>query len=336
MSDHDTGYAVLDPGAIDSPEAEFALHVLVGLSERPKRLSSRFFYDDRGSELFAAITDQPEYYLTAAEQEILEAHRARITGMVADAAFDLVDLGAGDGRKTFTVIEHLVTSRADFRYVPIDISAGAMKTVVSRTRARFPEVEVAGLVSEYFRGIRWLSQEHARRSLVLFLGSNIGNFGRGQAREFLRRLWNALRPNDYVLIGFDLKKDIDTLLLAYNDPAGKTAAFNLNLLARINAQLGANFKLDAFQHYSTYNVLNGAMESYLVSREAQTVWIEQLQRTFAFQPFEAIHTEYSYKYLLEDIEGLAAETGFAVEATFFDDERRFCDALWRVEKSNRA
>lgn len=329
------GFTILDPGAVDSPESEFALHVLVGLSERPKRLSSRFFYDDTGSELFAAITDQPDYYLTAAEQEVLEANRARITGMVADASFNLVDLGAGDGRKTFTVIEHLVTSQADFRYVPIDISDGAMRTVVSRTRQRFPKVEVAGLVSEYFRGIRWLGSETDRRNLVLFLGSNIGNFSRGQAREFLRRLWNALQPDDYVLIGFDLKKDIDTLLQAYNDRGGKTAAFNLNLLARINAELGANFDLGKFQHYSTYNVLNGAMESYLVSREAQTVWVEQLQREFTFKPFEAIHTEYSYKYLLEDIEGLAQDTGFEIEGTFFDGQRRFCDALWRVNKTRR-
>jgi L-histidine Nalpha-methyltransferase len=340
MSEHPTsastdGYEVLQGGAADTPEDEFALHVLVGLGEEPKRLSSRYFYDDHGSELFAAITDQEDYYLTSAEQEILEANRARITGMVADHPFNLVDLGAGDGRKTFTVIEHLASSQADFRYVPIDISEGAMKGLVKKTRARFPDISVGGLVSEYFSGIRWLGQETGRRNLVLFLGSNIGNFSRGQAREFLRRLWNALQEDDYVLVGFDMKKDIDTLLRAYNDRAGKTRDFNLNLLARINQQLGANFDLNKFQHFSTYNVMSGAMESFLVSREHQKVWVAELEREFSFKPYEPIHTEYSCKYLMEDITGLAGDTGFEVDATFFDAQQRFCDALWRVKKTAR-
>ena len=327
------GYTVLEAGAIEQPESEFALHVLVGLSERPKRLSSRYFYDDEGSRLFAAITDEPDYYLTAAEQEILDANRARITGAVADHPFNLIDLGAGDGRKTFTVIEHLVASGADFRYVPIDISEGALQGLVAKTRQRFPGVEVAGLVSEYFSGISWLGATTQRRNLVLLLGSNIGNFSRTQAREFLRRLWNALDNDDYVLIGFDLKKDIDTLLSAYNDSGGKTRQFNLNMLARINRELGANFDLEAFQHFSTYNVLNGAMEAFLVSRKRQKVWVEALEREFVFKPYEAIHTEYSYKYLRDDVDGLAADTGFEVEKLFYDAQERFCDALWRVRKS---
>jgi dimethylhistidine N-methyltransferase len=327
------GYTVLQPGSLETTQPQLAIDVLVGLSEDPKRIPSRYFYDDRGSELFAEITDTPEYYLTAAEQEILEAHRARITGMVADEPFNLIDLGAGDGRKTFTLIEHLSQSNAAFRYVPIDISEGSMRGLVDTARQRFPDVELGGLVSEYFNGIRWLREQTKRRNLVLFLGSNIGNFSRGQAREFLRRLWNALSADDYLLIGFDLKKDIDTLLLAYNDRAGKTAAFNLNLLTRINEVLGADFDLRSFQHYSTYNVTSGAMESFLVSLEQQTVWVAELERSFEFKPFEALHTEYSYKYLEEDVHGLAADTGFQVEGVFFDAQRRFCDGLWRVKKT---
>jgi len=326
------GYTVLEPGFDADPNHDFAVDVLVGLSEEPKRLSSRYFYDAAGSRLFAEITDQADYYPTAAEDEILRANRARICGAVADHPFDLVDLGAGDGRKTMTILEHLAGSGADFRYVPIDISESAVAGLVETTRTRFPGAPVAGLVSEYTRGIRWLGRGSGRRKLVLFLGSNIGNFSQAESRQFLRRLWNALAPGDCVLAGFDLKKDIDTLLRAYNDSAGKTRAFNLNLLARINRELGGRFDLARFDHYATFNVLNGAMESFLISLERQTVLIEALRREFHFRPFEPIHTEFSYKYLDDDIEGLAQITGFAVEGLFWDAERRFCDALWRVDK----
>jgi L-histidine N-alpha-methyltransferase len=329
-------WKVLDPAMaaqLRENDREFALDVLEGLSERPRRLSSRWFYDERGSELFARIMDVPQYYPTDCEREILEERAAEIIEPLVDQPFHLVDLGAGDGRKTVLLLEHLQQAGADVTYVPIDISEQAMADVVGRIGEALPDMSVSGIVSEYTDGLRWLQARDDRRpALVLFLGSNIGNFNKSQARAFLRRLWTALQDGDHVLIGFDLKKDIDLLLSAYNDPQGVTAAFNLNLLHRINRELGGNFDVSRFRHYGTYNVFSGAMESYLVSLVAQTVTIEAIGQTFEFQEWEPIHTEYSYKYLESDIISLAESTGFSIRARFHDRRRWFTDSLWRVDK----
>lgn len=327
------GYRVLESSLLEPEQlahAQFADEVLVGLSERPKRLSSRFIYDAEGSRLFQAITELEEYYPTRCEAEILTEHGDVILGCGGKRPLNLVDLGAGDGRKTAILLERAQALGIDARYVPIDISEAAMEDLVERMGRRFPGLPIAGLVSEYDEGVRWLQQEDARHNVVLFLGSNIGNFDRAAARAFLRRLWRALAPDDHVLIGFDLKKDIDALLAAYNDREGVTASFNLNLLRRINTELGADFDVDRFRHYSTYDVFSGAMESYLVSLDRQTVRLGELGDTVEFTPWEPIHTEYSYKYLESDVDRLRDHGGFADDGRFFDARRWFCDALWRV------
>ncbi|RMG17864.1 MAG: L-histidine N(alpha)-methyltransferase [Deltaproteobacteria bacterium] len=330
-------YRVLTAAELEAvgaePLRELAIDVLVGLSSRPKRLSSRWIYDDAGSRLFQQICDLEVYYPTRCEFEILEAQKDEILRRLGETPFNLVDLGAGDGRKTRVLVEHFLAAGARFRYVPIDISEGAMRELTALVQKEYPGCEVAGLVTDYFSGIAYLAhQAPARRNLVLFLGSNIGNFTRPEARALLLRLWNAARPGDLVLVGFDLKKDIDVLLDAYNDPQGVTARFNKNLLARINRELGGHFELDRFRHYATYDVFSGAMESYLVSLEAQRVAVDALRTTFDFAPFEPIHTEYSYKYLVSDADALAQATGFRIEARFFDAKGYFMDALWSVEK----
>jgi len=332
------GYQVLGPQIVrelHDPVRDFAYDVLVGLSERPKRLPSKYFYDDAGSRYFQRIMALPEYYLTDCEAEILTKHASDLVApLAARGPFNLVDLGAGDGKKTLIVLEHLRALGADFTFVPIDISEGAMRQLVRTIRQRMPDLRVEGLVSEYADGVHYLGREHGdRHNLVLFLGSNIGNFSMVQARAFLRRLWSVLRDGDYAMIGFDLKKDIEVLLAAYNDEDGVTAAFNLNLLRRMNRELGASFDLDAFRHYGTYNVFSGAMESYLVSLEPQVVRIEALEQSFAFDAWEPVHTEYSYKYLRTDVDTLARDTGFAIESRFEDERRFFVDALWRVVKA---
>lgn len=330
-----SGYRVLSPADLAGGRRvrDFALEVLVGLSETPKRLPSRYLYDDAGSELFRRITDLPEYYPTRSEHQILERHKADILALTSGEPLNLVDLGAGDGRKTRVLLEHFTKAGKDFRYVPIDISEGAMRTLVDSVRQHTPEVDIDGLVSEYFEGITWLGDATPdRQNLVLFLGSNIGNFSKAQSRAMLLRLWEAAKDGDLVLIGFDLKKDIEVLLDAYNDPAGVTAAFNKNLLRRVNEELGGAFDLGRFRHFSTYNVFSGAMESYLVSLEAQSVRIDALHASFSFESWEPIHTEYSYKYLLSDVEALAAHAGFVIEASFFDEKRWFLDSVWRVSK----
>jgi len=337
--ERERGYRVLgekELARLTDPTQEFAYDVLSGLSERPKRLPSRYFYDDEGSVLFQRIMELDSYYPTRCEREILTRYRPQILERLGDRPLNVIDLGAGDGAKTILLLEHLAQHKVDYRYVPIDISEGAMQEVVSAARAALPGIEVAGIVAEYIDGARWLAAEsEERQNLVLFLGSNIGNFELSRARAFLRRLWAALREGDLTLIGFDLKKDIEALLHAYNDPEGITAKFNLNLLSRINRQLGGRFDLSRFRHFGTYNVFSGAMESYLVSLARQTVYIETLEHGFTFEPWEPVHTEYSYKYLPQDIDALAEATGFVIDASFHDDQRWFVDSLWRVDKTPR-
>ena len=244
--------------------------------------------------------------------------------------YDYTSFGAGDGTKTFLLLDALRRAGVTTRYVPVDISEGAMASLHAKVEAKLPDQAVHGLVGDYVGALRHLSTVDDRHRLVLFLGSNIGNFDKPRARAFLRRLWTGLRPGDHALIGFDLKKDIEVLLAAYNDRNGTTSAFNLNLLARINRELGGHFDLSEWRHYGTYNVFTGAMESYIVSLKEQHVAIDALRTSFHFMPWEPIHTEYSYKYLDHDITDLAAFTGFEIVSRFCDDKKWFCDALWRV------
>jgi len=310
----------------------FALDVLVGLSSTRKSLPSKYFYDDRGSELFQQITGQAEYYLTTSEMEILDRYSDAIAQYVDVEPFNLVELGAGFSKKTTTLLSHLLKRNLDFRFVPIDISESAMRGLVQVLGEEFPECEVGGLVTDYFNGLKWLNNRSHRKNLVLFLGSSIGNFTHTESCVLLRNLWNSLNHDDVMLIGFDLKKDIDLLLRAYNDTGGVTREFNLNLLHRINRELGGNFDVSKFRHFGTYDVFSGGMESYLVSMEEQSVFIELIGRSFPFDAWEPIHTEYSYKYLISDIEKLAVETGFEIFEHLFDSKRYFVDSLWRVYK----
>lgn len=325
---HETDYA----DSFNETDA-FALDVLVGLSLPKKKLSSKYFYDERGSELFNRITELPEYYPTACELEIIRNNSGSIARYVDyDQPFNLVELGAGFSKKTTTLLEHFTEQNLDFQYVPIDISEGAMKGLIASLEDRFPKLDANGLVTDYFNGLKWLNNRFKRRNLVLFMGSSIGNFTHAENCVLLRNLWNCLNHDDVLLIGFDLKKDIDLLLRAYNDSQGVTRDFNLNLLVRINRELGGNFDLAKWRHFGTYDVFSGGMESYLVSLEKQSVFIEKIGRWFEFDAWEPIHTEYSYKYLISEIEQLASETGFEVYEHLFDARRYFADSLWRVYK----
>lgn len=332
---HNSSFTVLSDQHLQSlsdPKQVFALDVLVGLSELPKQLPSRYFYDQRGSELFEKIMELPEYYLTNCEFNILSTKSGEISRLLAKDSFNLIELGSGDGRKTNVLIRHLLEQTLQFKYFPIDISRAAMEGLISSLNRDFPQLQSNGLVAEYFSGLKWLQSISDRTNFVLLLGSNIGNFNRAQARGFLRNLWSSLRDGDYVMIGFDLKKDINLMQAAYNDSRGITSAFNLNLLRRINRELGGNFDLNKFQHYSSYDVFTGAMESYLVSQEKQTVLIREIGLEFTFDPWEPIHTEYSYKYLESDIEELARLTGFDIVNQLYDEKGYFVDSIWRVKK----
>ncbi|MGD9347011.1 MAG: L-histidine N(alpha)-methyltransferase [Candidatus Aminicenantes bacterium] len=321
-----------DLDEMESLDQAFASDVLVGLSQTPKKLASRYFYDEKGSRLFQKIMDLPEYYLTACELDILNSHTDEFSSLMEGESFNLVELGAGDGRKTSILLEHFLKKKFNFQYIPIDISEASMQALARLLNAKFPELSANGIVAEYFDGLKWLNYMNSRRNMVLFLGSNLGNFDKAHARAFLHNLWNALNDGDFAVIGFDLKKDIDLMLKAYSDVEGITAEFNLNLLRRINRELGGDFDLTKFQFHSSYDVFTGAMESYLVSKEKQTVFIKELSQTFSFDAWEPIHTEYSYKYLESDITDLADETGFVIEKQLYDSKKYFVDSIWRVQK----
>lgn len=321
-----------DNGASFTDREAFALDVLVGLSEVRKSLPTIYHYDAEGSRLFDRITQLPEYYPTRCEIETLERNKTKIAGYAAATPFNLVEFGAGDGSKTRIIIEELLRQKAEFQYVPIDISPSALEGLLDDYRERYADLNINGLVCDYFEGVKWLSNSSHHSNFVLFLGSNIGNFDHRGARLFLRTLWNCLNNNDHLLIGFDLKKDIDILKKAYNDSEGVTAEFNINMLKRINSELGGQFDTSQFRHFGTYDVFTGAMESYLVSLVAQDVFIEEVGRSFHFDPWEPIHVEYSYKYHVADIDGLALDTGFAVVEHLFDNQRYFTDSIWQVNK----
>ncbi|MEM0994143.1 MAG: L-histidine N(alpha)-methyltransferase, partial [Bacteroidota bacterium] len=234
-----------------------------------------------------------------------------------------------DGTKTKILLQHFLAHETDFNYAPIDISAHVLEHLESDLQQSWPNLRVKKLAGEYFEGLRRLAHSK-RRKVVLFLGGNIGNMLPKEAEKFLARMVNYLNSGDLLLIGFDLKKDPQTILDAYNDPAGVTSDFNLNLLERMNRELGADFKLEQFKHWETYNPLSGATESFLVSKQAQNVYIAALQQSFSFEPWEAIHTELSQKHSLSDIDRLAQKTGFIPVEKFFDQNRYFVDVLWEV------
>lgn len=314
--------------------SQFADDVLRGLSATPKELSSKYFYDDEGSRLFQEIMKLPEYYLTGCENEIFstqtrEIHRVFANG---DNAFDLIELGAGDGTKTAVLVDHFLKQNADISYSPIDISQEALDALTEKFEREFPALRMNAMNGDYFKILESLRSGDGRRKVLLFLGSNIGNFSADQSVAFFRSLREVMSDNDLLLVGFDLQKDPHVIANAYDDAAGVTAKFNLNLLTRINRELGGNFDLDKFTHYANYRPIEGSARSFLISREKQTVRIEALDRNFEFDQWEAVFMEISQKYSLKMIEDLASAGGFEVKQNFFDDKNYYCDSLWRAAR----
>lgn len=308
------------------PEADLAQEVERGLASHPKRLPCRFFYDEAGSDLFEEICARPEYYLTRAEDEILRVHGAEIVGAM-DEGFALVELGSGSARKTRHLIDASFARSPALLYVPIDISRTMLEASARSLVNAYPGLSVRALAAEYEDGLRVLSEDRVEPKLVLWLGSNVGNFDRSEAAKFLRRLRTWMGIDDRLLIGIDLRKDPRVIELAYDDAGDVTARFNLNLLTRINRELGGHFVLSGFRHVACYDAVAGRVEMYLESRIDQEVMIDRLERSFRFDAGEVIHTEDSHKYSLEEIETLARAGGFAVVHTWFDSNARFSSSL---------
>jgi L-histidine Nalpha-methyltransferase len=315
-----------------TPElTQFAEDVLRGLSSTPKYLSSKYFYDDEGSRLFQEIMKLPEYYLTGCESEIFSQQGDAIYRAFAngDDAFDLIELGAGDGTKTALLIGQFLKHDADISYSPIDISQEALDALTEKFEREFPALKMSAMNGDYFKILQSLKNGGGRRKVLLFLGSNIGNFSRDQAIDFFRQLRGVMNDDDLLFVGFDLQKDPHVIAAAYDDPQGVTARFNLNLLTRINRELGGDFDIDKFIHYANYRPTEGAARSFLISRNKQTVEISALGRSFDFDQWEPVFMEISQKYSLAAIESLARESGFAVKHDFFDSRRYYCDSLWQ-------
>jgi L-histidine Nalpha-methyltransferase len=300
--------------------------VRAGLTAHPKTLPTKYLYDDLGSALFEVICLLPEYYLTRSEAAILRAHARDIVAAVGDT-LEIVELGSGTATKTRLLLDAALARQGTLRYSPIDISRSALDQTVHALNAEYPAITVDPQVADYFDGLRRFSRNGVERTLVLFLGSNIGNFEPYKARRTLSAVRETLRPGDSLLMGADMKKDIAVLEAAYNDKLGVTAAFNKNLLLRINRELGGHFDLDSFRHRAKYNPAEGRVEMHLFSDTAQDVAIDALGMTVHFEPGESIHTESSYKYDPKQVEALADETGFKVAQTWTDQAKTFTSNL---------
>lgn len=322
----------------DATEAyrQMELDVITGLQSQPKKLSSTYFYDDEGSALYQQITELDEYYLTRCEFEILRTHAKNICERYFGhgAPVNLVELGAGDGRKTRVLLKELLEAQVDFQYVPVDISESAMKQLVAGLKSEFQNssLQCFGLVGDYKDGLQWLSaQQQFRKNFVLFLGSSIGNFTRENAIRFLRGLSQVLRDGDELLLGADLLKDPMIMTRAYMDSKQVTSRFNFNLLKRINRELSADFDTSQWYHYAFYRSDIQAIESQLISKVAQQVHIGSTGLSFSFSAFEPIHTEYSHKYRLEDLEWIAKYCGMRCCEFLLDQNQWFVDCIWRVD-----
>jgi dimethylhistidine N-methyltransferase len=314
-------------------DQEFLKDVKSGLSAKKKSLSSKYFYDEKGDKLFQQIMDLKEYYLTDCEYEIFTCHKQDLLDHFTSPCdlFHLIEFGAGDAYKTKVLISHFLEKQASFEYNPIDISKNAVDSLVGDLRSEFAGLALDAINMEYFAAVEKLSRKDTCKKVVLFLGSNIGNFSMDEAQDFFSRLGSILQPGDQLLTGFDLRKNPETILEAYDDPSGITAAFNLNLLERINRQLGADFDTGSFYHYPLYDPISGQARSYLISRKAQEVNIEAIPLKVSFEESEPIFVEISQKYSLEEIHQFAERAGFQVAKDYLDERKYFVNSLWEIQ-----
>jgi L-histidine Nalpha-methyltransferase len=315
---------------------EFANDVARCLASKNKYISPKYLYDKIGSQLFEQICLQPEYYLTRAEASILNKH-APIISKLAGSNIKIIELGSGSSSKTAILLRYLSSQKKRIYYFPIDISSSILAESERKLKSQFPNASIIGIRSEYDTGIDRAAAECMTigknkhipyTKLVLFLGSSIGNFELMEAKPLLRSVREKLHSNDFLLIGFDLQKDESVLNAAYNDKAGMTAKFNLNLLTRINRELDGNFELEKFEHCAFYSNERHRIEMHLISKTDQHLHIGALGKTYTIRKGESIHTENSYKYSFNQIAALAKDCGFTVERNFTDEKRWFDLALF--------
>jgi L-histidine N-alpha-methyltransferase len=311
--------------------SEFAADVRAALTQSGQReLPSKYLYDELGSALFEAICVLPEYGLTRADARLLQRHSDEIVSRLRGTVL-VAELGSGSGKKTRWILEAL-SRRQKTRYYPIEISPSAL-AACEKELGQIDLVSVVGYEQTYLDGLRSVTKnrDDDDRLLVLFLGSTIGNFDRDAAEAFLQEVRDTLLPGDALLLGTDHVKDVETQLLAYDDPAGVTAAFDLNLLGRINRDLGADFQLSRFRHQALWNPQERRIEMHLRSLSRQRVSIPAAEFSFTLDEGETIWTESSHKYRAKDVIDIASRTGFRCDEQWIDDEWAFAQNLFLVE-----
>ncbi|WP_299208775.1 L-histidine N(alpha)-methyltransferase [uncultured Dokdonia sp.] len=308
----------------------FEKDVTKGLSSFPKSLSSKYFYDKKGDKLFQDIMAMPTYYLTDSEYEIIASQKEDISvAFQAKSGFDLIELGAGDGKKTKVLLKYLSEKGIDYSYLPIDISQNVLDGLKESVQQEIPNIDIKPQQGTYFEVLDDLASYKARKKVILFLGSNIGNLLHPQAIDFLAHIQEGMNTDDLLFMGFDQKKNPQTILDAYNDKEGITAAFNKNVLHRINNELNANFDVDQFLHWEVYDPETGTAKSYLVSKKEQLVKIDKLQLEVPFNAWETIHTEISQKYDDNIVSWLASESGLQIVNQFTDSKGYYKNYIFK-------
>jgi L-histidine Nalpha-methyltransferase len=308
---------------------QFLKDVLKGLQASPKYLNSKYFYDKKGDELFQKIMASDEYYLTNSEMDIFLRQSKEIADsiLLEEDTLDVIEFGPGDAVKSMHLVKELLKRKAIAVYFPIDISENIIGLLNQKLSKQLPDLKVHGLHGEYLHMLAQTHKLSKNKKLVLFLGANIGNFKFQEMPGFCKELNGMLSKGDSILIGFDLKKNPKKILAAYNDKEGLTSEFNLNLLTRINKELSADFNVNSFEHYATYDPDSGACKSFLVSLMTQNIYIDGTP--IHFEKNETIFMEISQKYSVGQIDEIALQCGFTPMAYFFDKEKYFVDVLWR-------
>ncbi|MFQ5628832.1 MAG: L-histidine N(alpha)-methyltransferase [bacterium] len=312
----------VEKSAIKNHFPDFAEHVAEGLSSTPKKLSPMYLYDKCGSILFEKICDLPEYYLTRTEHSILDKYAGEIAAF-SNGDMALIELGSGSSTKTRLIIEALIAHQNDLHYIPVDISETILVTSAKELLDDYPDLKITAHVAEYHTAIKHISKLPIEQKIVVFLGSNLGNFEPGAADNFLRKIRSWLNKDDYMLLSTDMQKDSNILEAAYNDKQGITAAFNMNILKRMNRELDADFDLDRFSHLAFYNSAVGRVEIHLRSKIDQQVYIGELDQAFDFKKGETIHTENSYKFTKGQIAQLCHDNGFRWTRQWTDEQAHF-------------
>ena len=317
-----------DEYRLKTESKDFYSDVIQGLTQTPKILSSKYFYDKKGDSLFQAIMMSPDYYLTRCEMEIFTCQTKEIVDCLTaqNLDFELIELGPGNCAKSIHLLRALSASNVSFNYVPIDISENIINELQSFLPAQDPYLRFSGLVGDYFDKLSSYCLLTETRKIVMCLGGNIGNMTKLESNQFCKKLRGYLKPGDQCIIGFDLVKHPAVIMRAYDDREGVTRKFNLNLLDRINRELEADFKIDQFDHYCSYDPLTGAAKSYLICLSDMVVHLPGAK--IPFKKDECIWTEISQKYSKDQIREMAIYNGFIQTAEFLDSKSWFMNAIW--------